>query len=69
MCQGCCTTYKTHVYLLLAMYHNLDIDMLIFTSPQDKLVSRSQLELVTSDPGRLLAWLVLLSTLVTREHI
>ena len=51
------------------MYHNLDIDMLIFTSPQDKLVSRSQLELVTSDPGRLLAWLVLLSTLVTKDHI
>ena len=43
--------------------------MLIFTSPQDKLVSRSQLELVTSDPGRLLAWLVLLSTLVTKDHI
>ena len=50
------------------MFHNLDIDMMIFTSPQDK-VTRSQLELVTSDPGRLLAWLVLLSTLVTKEHI
>ena len=63
MCQGCCTTHKTHVHLL-AMFHNLDIDMMISTSPQDK-VTRSQLELVTSDPGRLLAWLVLLSTLVT----
>ena len=42
--------------------------MMIFTSPQDK-VTRSQLELVTSDPGRLLAWLVLLSTLVTSQHI
>ena len=67
LCQGCCTTYKTHVYLLLAVFHNLD--MMMFTSPQDKLVSRSQLDLVTSDPGRLLAWLVLLSTLVTRDHI
>ena len=50
------------------MFHNLDIDIeidiMIFTSPQDK-VTRSQLELVTSDPGRLLAWPVLLSTLVT----